>query len=53
LTDDGTYDHRFRTHLSLDMDCPQPRPVELPEAGEVVAVPEVKGIHHHDERRAA
>jgi putative transposase len=35
------------------MDCPQPRAVELPEAGKVVAMPEVGGLHHHYERPAA
>jgi hypothetical protein len=53
LTDYLTYYHGFRTHLSLAMDCPVPRAVELPEAGEVIAVPEVGGLHHHYERRAA
>jgi putative transposase len=53
LTDYLTYYHRFRTHLSLAMDCPEPRAVEPPEAGEVVAVSEVGGLHHHYERRAA
>jgi transposase InsO family protein len=48
-----TYYHRFRTHLSLDMDCPEPRPVELPEAGEAMAIPEVGGLHHHYQRQAA
>jgi transposase InsO family protein len=47
------YYHRFRTHLSLEMDCPHPRAVEPPEIGEVTAVPEVGGLHHHDERQAA
>src|SRR5262249_50426492 len=31
------YYHRFRTHLSLEMDCPHPRAVEPPEIGEVVS----------------
>ena len=53
LTDYLTYYHRFRTHLSLAMDCPEPRAVAPPEAGEVVAVSEVGGLHHHYERRAA
>ena len=48
-----TYDHRFRTHLALAMDCSMPRPVASPEAGEVIVVPEVGGLHHHDERWAA
>lgn len=53
LTDYLTYYHRFRTHLSLGMDCPEPRPVERPENGKVVEVPEVGGLQHHYERRAA
>ena len=47
------YYHRFRTHLSLDMDCPEPRPVQPAELGKVVEFPEVGGLHHHYERRAA
>jgi putative transposase len=48
-----SYYHRFRTHLSLDMDCPQTRAVEPPEVGKVMALPEVGGLHHHYERQAA
>lgn len=47
------YYHRFRTHLSLEMDCPHPRAVESPECGQVRALPEVGGLHHHYERQAA
>jgi putative transposase len=47
------YDHRFRTLLALAMDCPEPRPIQPPERGKVIAVPEVGGLHHHDERQAA
>ena len=47
------YYHRFRTHLSLDMDCPHPRAVQPPETGGVIALPEVGGLHHHYERQAA
>src|SRR5262249_48928069 len=47
------YYHRFRTHLSLEMDGPHPRAVEPPEIGEVIARPEVGGLHHHYERQAA
>jgi putative transposase len=46
------YYHRFRTHLSLAMDCPEPRPIQPPECGKVIAVPEVGGLHHHYERQA-
>jgi len=48
-----TYYQSWRTHLSLAMDCPEPRPVSPPEHGQVIAVPEVGGLHHHYERRAA
>jgi putative transposase len=47
------YYHRWRTHLALDMDCPEPRPVHAPEQGKVIVIPEVGGLHHHYERRAA
>jgi hypothetical protein len=47
------YYHRWRTHLSLDMDCPEPRGAQLPERGSVVEIPHVGGLHHHYERRAA
>jgi transposase InsO family protein len=47
------YYHRWRTHLSLDMDCPDIRPVQPPEQGAVVAFPEVGGLHHHYDRVAA
>jgi putative transposase len=47
------YYHGWRTHLSLAMDCPVPRPIHPPEQGRVIAVPEVGGLHHHYERQAA
>ncbi len=47
------YYHRSRTHLSLDKDCPEPRDVQPPGMGEVVEFPEVGGLHHRYERRAA
>ena len=47
------YYHHFRTHPSLEMDCPHPRAVQPPETGGVIALPEVGGLHHHDERQAA
>jgi putative transposase len=48
-----SYHERSRTHLSLDKDTPIPRPVMPPGAGAVVAIPEVGGLHHRYERRAA
>jgi transposase InsO family protein len=48
-----SYHERSRTHLSLDKDTPIPRPVTPPDDGAVVAIPEVGGLHHRYERRAA
>ena len=42
-----------RTHLSLDKDAPIPRAIQPPELGRVVELPEVGGLHHRYERRAA
>jgi len=47
------YYHRTRTHLSLAKDCPNTRPVHLPERGKVIAFPQVGGLHHRYERRVA
>ncbi len=47
------YYHRPRTHLSLEKDCPEPRAVQPHEMGKVVEFPEVGGLHHRYERRAA
>ncbi len=45
--------HRWRCHRSLAMDCPEPRPVQGPEHGQVVEVAEAAGLYRHYERRAA
>jgi putative transposase len=42
-----------RTHLSLAKDAPSPRVVQGPEAGQIVKIPQVGGLHHRYERRAA
>jgi transposase InsO family protein len=47
------YYHGARTHLALEKDSPQPRAIQPPEMGRVVAVPQVGGLHHRYERRAA
>ncbi|MGH9627693.1 MAG: integrase core domain-containing protein [Bryobacteraceae bacterium] len=47
------YYHRTRTHLGLQKDAPEPRPVQSPEAGRIISIPEVGGLHHRYERRAA
>jgi hypothetical protein len=44
------------THLSLlshKRDCPQSRLIQPPACGQVIAVPEAGGLHHHYERVAA
>ena len=48
-----TYYQRSRTHLALGKDAPDPRPVQPADRGRVVAMPEVGGLHHRYERRAA
>src|SRR3989454_1563364 len=47
------YYHQSRTHLSLDKDAPDVRAVELSDAGRIVEIPEVGGLHHRYVRRAA
>jgi hypothetical protein len=47
------YYHRCRTHLSLDKDCPEPRATDPPENGNVVAFPQVGGLHNLYARKAA
>jgi hypothetical protein len=46
------YYHRSRAHLSLNKDYPDPRSIQPPSAGKIVAFPEVGGLHHRYERRA-
>jgi len=47
------YHQHSRTHLSLCKDCPEPRPIQTPSTGTVIAFPQVGGLHHRYERRAA
>jgi transposase InsO family protein len=42
-----------RTHLALAKDTPASRPIMPPTVGHVVAVPQVGGLHHRYDRRAA
>jgi len=46
------YYHESRTHLSLDKDTPEPRSVQPPETGRVIAIPQVGGLPYRYERRA-
>src|SRR5580700_7471373 len=47
------YYQRTRTHLSLDKDCPDSRPIMARKIGKVVAISQVRGLHHRYERLAA
>jgi len=47
------YYQRTRTHLSLDKDCPDPRPIMPRRVGKVIAIAKVGGLHHRYERLAA
>jgi putative transposase len=53
LTRYFAYYHGARTHLSLEKDAPDARPIERPAMGKVVPIPEVGGLHHRYVRRAA
>jgi len=53
LKDYFSHYHSWRCHQSLEMDCPEPRPVQPPEVGEVVEVVEAAGLYRHYERVAA
>jgi putative transposase len=47
------YYNKYRTHLSLEKDAPEPRLLQAVNLGEIIEIPEVGGLHHHYERRAA
>jgi len=47
------YYEKPRTHLGLAKDAPIPRPVQPPSMGRVIEIPQVGGLHHRYERRAA
>ena len=47
------YYHRSRTHLGLEKDTPDHRPIAGMSTGPIIAIPEVGGLHHRYERRAA
>jgi putative transposase len=47
------YYMRSRTYLTLGKDAPITRPVMMPSAGRIVAIPEVGGLHHRYDRVAA
>jgi transposase InsO family protein len=45
------YYHKSRLHLSLEKDSPVLRTVQF--VGKIIATPEVGGLHHRYDRRAA
>jgi putative transposase len=45
--------HGARTHLALDKDAPDGRPIEPPGHGTIIPIREVGGLHHRYVRRAA
>jgi putative transposase len=47
------YYMRSRTHLSLDKDVSVSRPIASTADGEIVAIPQLGGLHHRYERCAA
>ncbi len=48
------YYHESRTHLSLKKDTPETRAVQTADVGRhIIAIPQVDGLHHRYERRAA
>jgi hypothetical protein len=47
------YYHRSRTHMSLDKDAPESRTVQDVEAGRIIQIQEVGGLHRRYERVAA
>jgi len=47
------YYQNSRTHLALAKDAPEPRAVDRPENGRIVAILQAGGLHHRYERRAA
>ncbi len=53
LRDYLNYYHSCRTHLSLEKDAPDSRPVEPPAMGKLIAIPKVGGLHHRYTRLAA
>jgi putative transposase len=53
MTDYIAYYLGSRTHLSLHKDAPVSRAVVPPIYGDIVAIPQVGGLHHRYERLAA
>ena len=52
LTAYFAYYYESRTHLSLDRNAPQPRTIQPPNQGRIIAIPQVGGLHHRYTRAA-
>ena len=50
LTSYLEYYHEARPHLSLNRNSPDPRDIEPPDQGKVIAIPQVGGLHHRYHR---
>ena len=48
----GAYYNTTRPHQSLDNNSPQPRVIEPPACGRIIAIPQVGGLHHRYQRVA-
>jgi putative transposase len=48
----GAYYNTTRPHQSLDNNSPQPRVIEPPPCGGIIAIPQVGGLHHRYQRVA-
>jgi putative transposase len=46
------YYNTTRPHQSLDNNSPQPRVIEPPPCGRIIAIPQVGGLHHRYQRAA-
>ena len=53
LKDYLVYYNETRTHLALSKDAPVPRATSPPHEGDIIAVPQLGGLHHRYERCAA
>ena len=47
------YYHESRTHLSLSKDAPESRAIQANKLERIVQIPQLGGLHHRYERRAA
>jgi putative transposase len=53
LKDYLRYYHESRTHLSLNKDAPEYRTIQSNQSDRIIQIPQVGGLHHRYERRAA